>query len=824
MDGQRPTTTFTYTAQGQLATLTDAEGTVTRYEYDTASGDLTHVIEDSGGLALTTRYGYDAVGNRTQVTDPRGHQTIYEYDANRRLEQSQAPAPFNHITRYAYHDDGLLERVERETGDPLNPWQTTRFTYTASGQRETVTDAEGNVTTLDYDAFDRLSQVRDPEQRVSEYHYDAKGRLLEVVEGVGTLEETLTEQHGYTDDGLPASATDGRGHTTRYTYDGLDRLARTTYPDGSDEQFSYDDNSNLTQYRTRAGVLIDRAYDALDRVRLKQVPGETDVTYAYDRVGRTTRIGDGHGDFTYAYDTAGRLEHVRDPSARVVRYDYDASGNRTRLTYPDGAAVDYDYDALDRVERIRENATVLADYSHDPLSRRTRLEYANGTHTDYRYEPDSDLAEIAHQFNTSTLSLQYGYNRASQRTSAQIGDERFLWRPVVDQTLAYTANVLNQYTSVDGIEQSYDANGNLTGDGTRVYSYDAQNRLTAVATPTRAIRYDYDPMGRRAQKAVDGIETDYLYDGAQVLAEYDENGQRLRRFIYGPGIDQPVVMERGEARYYYHFDAQGSVIALSDAQGAVAEHYAYGPFGESRDTSALGNPYRYTGRRLEAEAGLYDYRLRVYSPTLGRFLQPDPIGYGDGMNLYAYVGNDPLNLVDPWGLAGIDSGFWSLDSLQSTLDLVGFVPGIGEPADLLNAAIYLGRGDTLSAALSGAAIVPVLGIGATAGKLTVKGAKAADSAKLSTKSAREAGDNVIHVTQDGVALPPGTKHKIPDNYVENPHRSGSYGEIVNGKYKEKLRIDPPTQPGKKGPNYSHYHKNGKGTHYSPRSGDSDPGF
>lgn len=98
---------------------------------------------------------------------------------------------------------------------------------------------------------------------------------------------------------------------------------------------------------------------------------------------------------------------------------------------------------------------------------------------------------------------------------------------------------------------------------------------------------------------------------------------------------------------------------------------------------------------------------------------------------------------------------------------------------------------------------------------------------VATKGASKAAsksDDVIHVTKDGVALPPGPKHKIPDNYVQNPHRSSSYGEVVNGKFKERLRIDPPTPPGQKGPNYSHYHKNGKGTHYSPRPGDKDPEF
>lgn len=92
------------------------------------------------------------------------------------------------------------------------------------------------------------------------------------------------------------------------------------------------------------------------------------------------------------------------------------------------------------------------------------------------------------------------------------------------------------------------------------------------------------------------------------------------------------------------------------------------------------------------------------------------------------------------------------------------------------------------------------------------------------KTTAGAADDVIHVTPSGVAFPPGPKYQIPKHYVENPHRTGSYGEIVNGKYVERLRIDPPTPPGMKGPNHSHYHLDGKGTHYSPRPGDKDPGF
>ena len=117
-----------------------------------------------------------------------------------------------------------------------------------------------------------------------------------------------------------------------------------------------------------------------------------------------------------------------------------------------------------------------------------------------------------------------------------------------------------------------------------------------------------------------------------------------------PGIDEPLMMIVGENRYFYHANEQGSVLALSNASGTLAETYLYSPYGELGFDGALGNPYLYTGRRYDPETGLYYYRARMYSATQRRFLQPDPIGYMGGMNLYAYVGNNPVMYVDPWGL------------------------------------------------------------------------------------------------------------------------------------------------------------------------------
>lgn len=662
--GLTPVTTVTYNSRGQLDTVTDQTGIVTKFTYDTATENMVSITKDfgTGKLNLVTSFDYNAWGDLTSITDPRGNTASRQFDVLRRATQITSPAPFSYITKLAYTDNNQLSSIQMQTGDVLNPWRSVSFTYSITSKLKTVVDPSGHTTILDYDTLDRQWKVTDAISRTTEYSYDALSRISTIKDPSNTVTETRT----YSNNGLLATIKDARNNATSYSYDGHDRTNRTDYPDGSYEQNqSYDLNGNILTFRTRSGNTLTMTYDSLDRLSTRTPQAQPTETRTYDLAGRLLTVskpvvsGDpSSGTFTMSYDTAGRHYREQYPDGKAFTLQLDANGNGTRMTWPDGWYIERVYDSLNRLTDIKLNGAVSSafQFQYDQLSRRKKTIYENGCVTDFSVELDGDPNSIVHTFVGSTVTFNHTFNDVGEILTRQISDSQYMWHPSAAGTQSYgTADSVNKYPNVAGVSNTFNGNGCLTGDGTWTFTYSTDNQLLTAAKTGTSLAYKYDPLGRQVEKSVGGTKTRFYYSGLQRLGDYTSTGALQTRYIYGLDLDEVLLqVTSGGVKTYFHHDQQLSVIASSNASGTVTNKYAYSPFGES--AALVGTSHGYTGQRYEPESGLYYYKNRYYSPKLGRFLQPDPIGYMGGFNLYAYAANSPTNFTDPLGLVPPSAG------------------------------------------------------------------------------------------------------------------------------------------------------------------------
>ena len=382
---------------------------------------------------------------------------------------------------------------------------------------------------------------------------------------------------------------------------------------------------------------------------------------SYDLAGRLLNIntptdpGDPTtGDYGFDFDTAGRMIEQSMPDSKTVGYELDDNGNRIKLIYPDGYYAEYFYDELDRLTDINLNGATTAaiHFDYDDLSRRTMVTYENGCTCSYSWDLNDDIASLKHEFDNDSVDFAFSYNKVHQTTAMSVSNSDFVWTPSASKTTIYsTANNLNQYPGVGGTSYSYNNNGCLTGGLLTSASFDELNRLTQAVRAGITNDYWNDPLNRQGQKAIDSVKTGFLYDEQQLIEEYDDNGDLAYRYIRGNKLDEIFIRIAGATKTYFHHDRLGSIIATSNDSGVVQTRNVYSPFGET--SSLSGTPFGFTGQRYDGEMGLYYYRARIYSPAIGRFLQPDPLGFDAGdLNLYGYVGNNPISFVDPLGLDG----------------------------------------------------------------------------------------------------------------------------------------------------------------------------
>jgi len=551
------------------------------------------------------------------------------------------------------------ERVETVTTPPragITEERATTYTYDpVTGNVASISGPGGVTTNYTYDAQGRLRTVTDSDSFTRTYDYDALGRQTKITYADWTYEETAYERLD------PTGRRDRLGRWTHTFYDALRRVVSTRDPAGR----------TVTQQWCSCGSL-DKLVDAKGNA----------TTWERDLQGRMTRevrANSSAREFTYE-TTTSRLERVKDPKLQEIHHKQPSGATLNKFNYT--------YDALGNIQTWAQqtdmNPAQTYTFEYDRVDQLTAATLAAATPKRYRYAYDpagnrtveqvDDAATAASYDNMNRLSGQVpGGPLAFRGTVSEPGAVTVAGKPAVvnennefsgtaqvpsgtsQVTIQATDAAGNVRTNVYEVAQvgvtrtlTYDPNGNLTGNGTNSYDWDAENRLIAVKQGgNTVVSFTYDGNGRRNSKAAGGVITSYVYDGAQYLEERS-SAEVTKRYVYSPGIDRPLAQIVGGVISYFVADHLGSVVRTTDAGGAPTLTREYDPWGNLLQ-GLTTKGYAFTGREWDSESGLYYYRARYFDPRLGRFLSDDPVGFKAGTNLAAYVKNNPLRFADPSG-------------------------------------------------------------------------------------------------------------------------------------------------------------------------------
>lgn len=681
--------------------IVSPEGRRTEVAYDLMLRRASTTAGAGTADAATTEFSYDQVGNVTAITDPNDQVWQFEYDARNR--RTAAIDPLGNRWGWTYdRANNMTSEIRPDAGVTTN-------VFDAMNSLLESTDPAGNSTSFGYDGAGRLVSLTDARGNTHTFEYDGTGRRTRMTYPAGS-----TEQWAYDPAGNVATYTTRAGQVLSYTYDTRNREVFADWSDATpDVARSYDPVGHLTGV-ANANSTVTFAYDAAGRLLVDRqaIPGLRVLSrnqpdgeglppvyespaafYSFDRDGNRSRLQyPGFLDVDYAYTARGQVSAISAGGPPpLATFTYDPAGNRITKSLENGIITTYAYDAASRLTGIASPSCSSLSYALNAVGNRTsRTESIPGvgTFTDaYSYDATDQLTGVNYSYGRQ---VSYQYDSLGNRE--RVTDS-------VDGTTTYTANPLNQYTAISNQPNpTYDPNGNLIGRAGWAYTYDAQNRL-AEADGTMAgagvrMNLAYDGLGRCVSRWLyewDGAawhlawERHFTYDGWSLVAEFDGSGDWAtphRSYVHGPNFDEILARLSAQGTVLFLHDALGSTVALTDAIGNILETYRYDVFGTPKiytpngtplDESAVQNRFMFTGREWINEIALLDFRCRIFSPSLGRFLQTDPLDIlGLDLNLYRYASNNPINLVDPWGLCSEDPYTWSdfgIDALSVLLTL-----------------------------------------------------------------------------------------------------------------------------------------------------------
>jgi RHS repeat-associated protein len=624
---------YAYDSRGRELFETNANSEITRFTYDDA-GDLLTLTD---GRNQVTSWNYDVFGRATNKTDTTSATVFgYSYDSNNRLTNRWTPE--KGTTVYCYDSVGNLTNIVYLNSPSIS------MAYDVLNRLTNMVDAIG-ATTYTYDSVGQLTSEDGPwaEDTVS-YTYTNGLRKRMVI-----LQPSVD------------------AWTNAYSYDYAERLANLTSPAGS---FSYsyvagDAASMLPgMLRLPNGAYIANIYDSLGGLTGTYLRNSSGASlsaheYSYDLAGQRTQQSFRAGNFTqYSYDKIGQLTAAK---------GYEADGVVKRLQEQFG----YSYDHAGNLN-MRTNNALVQVFGVDNLNRLTNItrfgSLTVGGATTYRATNVTVNGLPAERYLDASFALEGLALGDGNNTFTAIGWS--LLGVTDSNTITADLPITNKFV--------YDTNGNLRTNGTRVFDFNDENKLIRITEPGAwKTEFGYDGrMRRRSEKNftwqsgmwLQTNELNFIYDGSVVVQERDTNnspvmtltrGLDLSRMLQGAGgVGGLLAMtEASGVSSFYHSDGSGNVATLLDTNQIIVANYRYDPFGRLLSLSgprASINRYRYAGKPVHVASQLYDFGYRWYSAEISRFLNRDPAGELNGLNLFSYCENSPINSFDPFGLCKVE--------------------------------------------------------------------------------------------------------------------------------------------------------------------------